>query len=71
MPSDAEQIAMIKQQTLALIAQITADPKPTYDIDGQKISWGEYLGQLQATVGWCDQQAAASAPVEVRTQGYT
>ncbi|MGO8690904.1 MAG: hypothetical protein ACLQLG_14880 [Thermoguttaceae bacterium] len=71
MPNDAEQIAKIKQQTLALIAQITANPKPTYDIDGQKISWGEYLGQLQATVRWCDQQAAAAAPMEVRTQGTT
>ena len=71
MPTDAEQIATIKRQTLALIAEITANPKPTYDIDGQKVSWGQYLGQLQATVEWCDQQAAAAAPVEVRTQGIT
>ncbi len=71
MPTDAQQIATIKRQTLALIAEITTNPKPTYDIDGQKVSWGQYLGQLQATAAWCDQQAAASAPVEVRTQGYT
>ena len=71
MPTDAEQIAAIKRQTLALIAEITANPKPTYTIDGQGISWGEYLGQLQATVQWCDAQAASLAPVEVRTQGYT
>lgn len=71
MPSDAEQIAVIKRQTLALIAAITADPKPTYVIDGQKVSWGDYLGQLQATAQWCDAQAASLAPVEVRTQGYT
>ena len=71
MPTDAKQIATIKRQTLAVIAEITAHPKLTYDIDGQKIAWGQYLGQLQAVVQWCDQQAAASAPVEVRTQGYT
>ena len=71
MPTDAEQIAAIRRKTLALIAEITAQPKPTYNIDGQKISWGEYLGQLQNTVKWCDQQAAASAPTEVRSQGYT
>jgi hypothetical protein len=71
MPTDAEMIATIRQQTLALIAQITTNPRPTYDIDGQKISWGQYLGQLQAVVQWCDQQAAAAAPVEVRTQGIT
>ena len=71
MPTNAAQIATIKRQTLALLAEITANPKPTYDIDGQKFSWGQYLKQLQDTVLWCDQQAAASAPVEVRTQGYT
>ena len=60
MPTDAERIAAIRRQTLDLIAEITAQPKPTYDIDGQKISWGEYLGQLQKTVQWCNQQAAAS-----------
>ena len=71
MPTDAERIAAIRRQTLDLIAEITAQPKPTYDIDGQKISWGEYLGQLQKTVQWCNQQAAASAPTEMRSQGYT
>ena len=71
MPTDAEQIADIRRQTLALIAEITSQPKPTYNIDGQKISLGEYLGQLQNTVEWCDQQAAASALTEVRSQGYT
>jgi hypothetical protein len=71
MPTDIERLATIKAQALALIAEITAQPKPTYQIDGQNISWGEYLGQLQSTVQWCDQQAAAGAPVEVRSQGYT
>lgn len=71
MPTDAEQIATIKTQTLARIVEITASPKPTYNIDGQSISWTEYLAQLQATVRWCDQQAAGDSPCEVLTQGYT
>ena len=71
MPSDAEQIAVIKRQTLALIATITADPKPTYSVDGQKVAWGEYLAQLQNTVAWCDSQTASITPTEARTQGYT
>lgn len=29
-----------------LIAQITVDPKPSYNIDGQLVSWGEYLDTL-------------------------
>lgn len=28
------------------ITEITATPKPSYEIDGQKVSWTEYLKQL-------------------------
>ena len=42
MPTDAQQVATIKRQTLALMAEITAQPKPTYQIDGQMVAWGDY-----------------------------
>ncbi len=71
MPSDIEQISLIKTQTLARIAEITAEPKPTYQIDGQMVVWGDYLNRLQKTVDWCDAQLATHAPVEVQSQGYT
>ena len=69
--TDLEQLRQIKTQTLALIAQITAQPKPTYDIDGQNVSWAEYLAQLQDTAEWCDRQLASAQPSEVKSQGYT
>lgn len=69
--TDAEQIATIKTQTLAIIASVTASPKPTYSVDGQSISWGEYLAQLQATVKWCDEQANSESPYEIVSQGYS
>ncbi len=59
MPSDIEQITLIKTQTLERIAEITAQPKPNYQIDGQTVDWGDYLKQLQQTVNWCDAQMAA------------
>jgi len=71
MPSDIEQIALIKTQTLARIAEITAEPKPTYQIDGQTVDWSDYLKQLQKTADWCDSQLAAQSPVEVQSLGYT
>jgi hypothetical protein len=71
MPSDIEQITQIKTQTLARIAEITAEPKPTYQIDGQKVEWSDYLKQLQATADWCDAQLAAGAPIEIQSQAYT
>jgi hypothetical protein len=71
MSTNAEQIAAIKSQTLARIAEITAQPKPTYQIDGQSVAWGDYLMQLQQTVDWCNASLAGEAPAEVRSQAYT
>ncbi len=71
MPTDAEQVATIKSQTLAVIVTITANPKPSYNIDGQEVLWGDYLKKLQATVAWCDAQLAGETPLEQHTIGYT
>ncbi len=69
MPTDTEQIALIRSQALALIAEITAQPKPTYMIDGQTVSWTGYLKQLRDTVAWCD--ARLAVPAEVRSVART
>jgi hypothetical protein len=71
MSTDAQQIAVIKSQTLALMAEITAQPKPTYQIDGQLVAWGDYLSQLQRAIDWCNDKLAGEAPFEVQSQGYT
>jgi DNA repair protein RadC len=68
MSADIQQLTAIKTQTLARIAEITAAPKPTYDIDGQRVAWGEYLRQLQQTVDWCNEKLAGEAPFEFQTQ---
>ncbi len=71
MASDAEQIATIKTQTLARMAEITAQPKPSYNIDGQMIAWGDYLRELQRAVDWCNEKLAGETPFEIRSRGYT
>ncbi len=62
-------IHTIRSQTLSLIAEITAQPKPTYTIDGQSVAWADYLERLQKTVDWCDRQISNSEPVEIRSAG--
>ena len=52
----------IKSQTLSMIAEMTANPKPSYSIDGQSVLWTDYLKQLRTTVEWCDQQIARNEP---------
>ena len=71
MPSDLEQLQTIKTQTLAMIAQLTASPKPTYWLDGQSVSWGDYLARLQATLDWCERKLAGAEPFEIQSQGMT
>lgn len=58
----------IRSQTLALIAEMTENPKPSYTIDGQTVSWTDYLAQLQKTVEWCDRLLVAENPVEIRSE---
>ena len=71
MSSDLEQIALIRSQTLALIPQKTAAPKPSYDIDGQQVAWSDYLRQLRQTVDWCNCKLADRQLAEVRSQAFT
>jgi biopolymer transport protein ExbD len=70
-PATTTTVATIKAQALANMAAITVSPKPSYTIDGQTISWGEYLTQLQRTIDWCNEQAAVDEPFEIVSQGYS
>lgn len=69
--TDLSMLQTIRSQTLALIRDLTAAPKPSYDIDGQRLAWGEYLQQLIKTVEWCDAQLARVDPCELHSTGYT
>ena len=71
MASDLEQLQTIRSQTLALIAELTANPKPSYSLDGQSISWGDYLAKLRATIDWCERKLAGEEPFEIRSRGTT
>ena len=71
MPTDLEQIKTIHSQTLAIISQVTANPKPSYTLDGQRVSWDEYLARLLETVDWCERKLAGHEPFEIRSRGTT
>ena len=71
MANDTEQIATIRSNTLAQLSELRANPKPSYDLDGQKVSWTEYAASLQATIDWCDVKLSECDPFEIRSQGTT
>ncbi|WP_347243219.1 hypothetical protein [Thermogutta sp.] len=68
---DEDVLKLIRSQTLAIIQQVTAQPKPSYELDGQRVSWSEYLGRLTAVVEWCNAQLARETPCERRSCGTT
>ena len=71
MPSDQEQFETIKSQTLSQLASLRANPKPSYTVDGQTVSWESYVESLQRTVDWCDEKLVGRQPFEEHTQART
>jgi len=74
MPNTDEDNLIILQTSrdniILLIAQVTSQPKPDYDIDGQRVSWGKYLEQLQKALEGIDKQIGLIAPAQEESQGY-
>lgn len=68
---DVQAIRLIRSQCLALIAELTLQPKPSYQLEGQSVSWSEYLGRLQEVVEWCDVKLAEAEPFEARSRAVT
>lgn len=53
---------------------ILEKPKPTYDIDGQKFEWAEYLEVLNATIKQLTnelQTLDSETPFEIESQAYS
>jgi hypothetical protein len=69
--NDREQIELIRRLTLAQLVELRTNPKPTYSIDGQTISWTAYIASLQETVDWCDVKLIGLGPFEVQSQAVT
>lgn len=42
MPTTAENLATAYANYATILAEISENPKPTYSIDGQSVSWTEY-----------------------------
>jgi 16S rRNA U516 pseudouridylate synthase RsuA-like enzyme len=45
----------------------SANPKPTYSVDGQSVSWNEYLRMLTDGIKSLNEMLSMADPVEFRT----
>lgn len=60
------------QQVSALIVLITANPQPSYSVQGVSISWAEYLAQLTEQLNkFMELQVLLSGPYQLVTQAVT
>lgn len=69
--TDIEQLNTIRSQTFQQLVDLRANPKPSYEIDGQRVSWDNYIATLERTISWCDKKLSAYAPYEIRSEGFT
>ena len=61
----------VRDNLIALIGSVTQKPKPTYEIDGQKVEWGDYLDQLRKQLAATLQLIIdLNGPYEVESIGY-
>lgn len=46
MPTYKENLETIRSQIVDQIADMTENPKPSYGVGGQSVSWGEHMNNL-------------------------
>ena len=72
MPTAAQNVQTAIDNVAAQLVEITANPKPTYSIDGQSVSWTEhYRALLQTFKDLVALQQMIGGPFEVRSIGTT
>lgn len=47
MATNAENLQTALDNVAAQLADVTANPKPTYSVAGRSVSWGEHFNNLQ------------------------
>lgn len=52
---------------VAALETASANPKPNYSIDGQSVSWGEYLRMLTDGIKACTELLGTFEPIERRS----
>ncbi|MBS0207805.1 MAG: hypothetical protein JSS27_02525 [Planctomycetes bacterium] len=71
MPTYLENLLATRDQIAANLAGITAQPKPSYAIDGQQVDWQSLFNSYTQQLAELNAQIAAADPVEVQSRGTT
>lgn len=70
MATDAENLATARSNFIAKLADVSANPKPSYNVNGQQFDWVGYYQFLTAQVNAIDQLIAANdGAYEIAVEG--
>lgn len=53
---DAATVAAIREAAATRLSELLASPKPSYSIDGQSVSWGDYHERLTKQIEWATKE---------------
>ena len=68
MPTYTEQLTTIRDQVVARLADITANPKPNYTIGDETYEWTDYQRMLFEQLTRLNEAIGLSQPYEIRTR---
>jgi hypothetical protein len=60
-----------RDNIVAALVAMTANPKPNYIIDGQSVSWGALFNNYQNALQNLNNQIVAANPYEFTSEGVT
>lgn len=66
-----ENLTTARDNIAAQLADITANPKPTYNIDGQMVDWTAHFNALMAALDKLEGQINAADPFEIHSTGFS
>ncbi len=69
--SDLANLKTIRSNLISELATESANPKPSYNIDGQQVDWSGYRASLVAELREINSQIVDTEPYEIHSRGTT
>lgn len=66
--SNASDLETIKSNLITALKTASANPKPNYSIDGQSVSWADYIKMLNDQITAVNLQINNETPYEYETR---
>lgn len=65
MASFLDNLKAAREAAAETLARVLASPKPTYNVDGQSVSWTEYQAMLSKQIDALTAQINSAEPFEI------